>query len=250
VKEIDISNKHWIRRLNRPGFFLTFDDGPNPSVTPKLLDILKEVRGTATFFVTGESLDQIEAPAILRRMLAEGHTIGNHGQLHLEDTYPNFEASQRKIEIACGVHTRIFRAPYGRKTHVSDYLQRDRSVLGVHWTRTLEDWLPVDFEKIAKQIPEIVQPGSIVLLHDGSPSSDQYRDRSQVLKLTEMIARECQRRYIPLTGLASVYPALHRVRSTSARLREAKRAHRTLSISNSIDSIISVFKQWCGTQRV
>ena len=247
MKELEISNKRWIRRINHPALFLTYDDGPNPAVTSRLLDILRAVRGAATFFVTGESLDQIEAPSILRRMLAEGHTIGNHGQLHLKNAYPDFEVSQRRIEAACGVHTRIFRAPHGLKTHVADYLRRDRSVLGLHWTRHFEDWLPVDLAKVAKQISEVVEPGSIVLLHDGSPSSEQYRDRSQVLAITEMIATECQCRSIPLAGLASVYPALHRIRSESERVREDKRANRGSSVANSIATTISVFKQWCGS---
>ena len=149
VKELDISNKRWIRRLKHPAIFLTYDDGPNPSVTPKLLDILKESRASATFFVTGESLAHTEAPSILRRMAAEGHTIGNHGQLHLKTEYPGYEISQRRIETACGIHTDIFRAPYGLKRHVADYLRKDRRVLGVHWTAYFEDWLPLDFEKAA-----------------------------------------------------------------------------------------------------
>jgi peptidoglycan/xylan/chitin deacetylase (PgdA/CDA1 family) len=247
VKEIEISNKHWIRRINHPGLFLTYDDGPNPAVTPQLLDILQEVRASATFFVTGESLNQIEAPSILQRMLAAGHTIGNHGQLHSKNVYPDFEVSQRRIEAACGVHTRIFRAPHGLKTHVVDYLRRDRSVLGVHWTRHFEDWQPVDLAKVAKQIPEVVEPGSILLLHDGSPCTEEYRDRSQVLALTEMIAAECQRRLIPLASLASVYPALHRIRSESERVHEDTRANRGSSMANTIATTISIFKHWCGS---
>jgi peptidoglycan/xylan/chitin deacetylase (PgdA/CDA1 family) len=247
IKEIEISNKRWIRRINHPALFLTYDDGPNPAVTPRLLDILKEVGASATFFVTGESLNQIEAPSILRRMLAAGHTIGNHGQLHSKSVYPDFEVSQRRIEVACGVHTRIFRAPHGLKTQVADYLQRDRSVVGFHWSRHFEDWLPVDLAKVAKQIPECVEPGAIVVLHDGSPCTEEYRDRSQVLALTEMIATECQRRSIPLAGLASVYPALHRIRSESERVREDKHANRSSIMANTIATTISVFKHWCDS---
>jgi peptidoglycan/xylan/chitin deacetylase (PgdA/CDA1 family) len=225
--------------------FLTYDDGPNPSVTPKLLDILKESRTSATFFVTGESLAHTEAPSILRRMVAEGHTIGNHGQLHLKTEYPGYEISQRRIETACGIRTGIFRAPYGLKRHVADYLRKDRRVLGVHWTVYFEDWLPLDFEKVARQIREL-EPGSILLLHDGAASGDEYRDRSQVLKLTEMIIAECHRRSIPLAGLASIYPALHRTLSDSARKRDFKHGNRSSSVAKSITVTFSVFKQWCG----
>src|ERR1700692_1403897 len=98
MTELAISNKRWIRRIHRPAVFLTYDDGPNPSVTPQLLDLLKEEGVPATFFVTGDAVKQTEAPAILRRMLAEGHTVGNHGQLHLKTEYPNYELSQAGIE--------------------------------------------------------------------------------------------------------------------------------------------------------
>lgn len=247
MNEIEISNKRWIRRVNHPGLFLTYDDGPNPAVTPRLLDILEKVRGSATFFVSGEALNQIEAPIILRRMLASGHTIGNHGQLHSKDAYPQFEVSQRRIEAACGIHTRFYRAPHGLKTHVAEYQSKDRDVLGVHWTSHFEDWLPVDLARVEKQIPDVVSPGSIVLLHDGSPSTDECRDRSQVLALTEMIASECQRRSIPLTGLASMYPALHRIRSESDRAREAGRATHNSIFADTIATTISSFKHWCDS---
>jgi len=205
--------RRWIRRLDHPGFFLTYDDGPNPAITPQVLDILRTFRSSGTFFVCGEALDQDGAPAILRRMLEAGHTIGNHGQLHRKDAYPDFETSQAGIEHACGVRTRIFRAPYGSESHVAEYLKRDRRVLAVHWTQHFGDWLRVDLEKAIQKIPEVVAPGTILLLHDGASSDAEYQDRSQVLTLTEMIAIECRRRSIPLVGLASVYSSLHRIRS-------------------------------------
>jgi len=166
---------------------------------------------------------------------------------NLKTEYPEYEVSQRRIEDACGLHTRLFRAPHGLKTHVAEYLRRDRSVLAVHWTTFFEDWLPVDLEKFAKQISEL-EPGSILLLHDGAASSDEYRDRSQVITLTKMIVSECRRRSIPLAGLASVYPTLHRIRSDSERTRERQRANRSSSFAKSISATISVFKQWSGSQ--
>jgi peptidoglycan/xylan/chitin deacetylase (PgdA/CDA1 family) len=247
MKEIEISSERWIRRIDHPALFLTYDDGPNPAVTPRLLDMLQDAGAAATFFVTGESLNQVEAPSILRRMLVAGHTIGNHGQLHSKNTYPDFEVSQRRIEDACGMYTQIFRAPHGLKRHVADYLRRDRSVLGVHWTRHFEDWLPLDLAKTSKQIAEFVEPGAIVLLHDGSPGTDEFRDRSQVLALTEMIVTECNRRSIPLAGLASIHPALHRIRSEAERAREDKRANRRSSRAHTLGATISAFKHWCGS---
>jgi len=205
--------QRWIRRIDHPGLFLTYDDGPDPVLTPQVLDVLREFKGSATFFVTGQSLDKIEAPAILKRILAEGHTLGNHGQLHRKDAYPDFETGQLRIEAACGAQTRIFRAPFGLEANVFEYLKRDRRALAIHWTQHFEDWLPVDLDKVARQIPEVVKPGTIVLLHDGTVAEAICPDRSTVAKITEMIATECRRKSIPLVGLASIYPGLHRVSS-------------------------------------
>ena len=96
--ESEIPAKRWIRRLKHPGVFLTYDDGPNPAVTPQLLDLLREFGASATFFVTGESLDHPEAASLLKRTLAEGHTIGNHGQIHSKGHDPEFEISRFRIE--------------------------------------------------------------------------------------------------------------------------------------------------------
>jgi peptidoglycan/xylan/chitin deacetylase (PgdA/CDA1 family) len=210
--ESEIPAKRWIRRLKHPGVFLTYDDGPNPAVTPQLLDLLREFGASATFFVTGESLDHPEAASLLKRMLAEGHTIGNHGQIHSKEHDPEFEISRLRIENACGLRTRIFRAPHGLKSYVAAYTQKDRRVLGVHWTNHFEDWLPLDFAKVAEQIPQAVVPGSILLLHDGAAASAKYKDRTHALALTKMILTECRRRSIPLAGLSSVYPSLHQIR--------------------------------------
>ena len=233
----EIPAKRWIRRVKHPGIFLTYDDGPNPAVTPQLLDLLREFGASATFFVTGKSLDDPEAGSILTRILAEGHTIGNHGQTHSQEHYPEFEISQHRIEDACSLRTRIFRTPYGLASHVAAYIQKDRRVVGVHWTNHFDDWQPLDLEKVAKQIPEAVVPGSILLLHDGADASAHYKDRTQTLALTKMILTECKRRSIPLAGLASVYPRLHQIRKhetgqfdwIAAIFKSFKRSYKTWS---------------------
>jgi peptidoglycan/xylan/chitin deacetylase (PgdA/CDA1 family) len=196
--------------LNHPAVFLTYDDGPNPEITPRLLNLLRGVGAAASFFVTGESLDHTHAPALVRLALEGGHTIGNHGLLHVTDAYPEFEKMRKRLREAAGVDTALFRAPYGRRNLAGAYLERDPEVLAFHWTFHLEDWLPVDLEAKSRLISEVVQPGAIILLHDGALASSQYPQREHVLELTEMLLAECRRRAISVAGLAQVYPWLHR----------------------------------------
>jgi peptidoglycan-N-acetylglucosamine deacetylase len=97
---------------------ITFDDGPDPRWTPKILDVLKREHVPATFFVIG--LDASQSPELLRREYAEGHEIGNHTYTHpawdeISKTQARWELNltQRLIESTFGVKTILFRPPYG-----------------------------------------------------------------------------------------------------------------------------------------
>jgi peptidoglycan-N-acetylglucosamine deacetylase len=205
-----VFQSRFIRRLSHTAVFLTFDDGPNPQITPRLLDLLKNTGAKATFFLSGESLGCAEGPSIARASAVAGHTIGNHGLLHTAGTYPEFEIMRASIRAATGVDTALFRAPYGRRGQTAAYLERDPTVMAFNWTAHLEDWLPVDLSTAERRIAQIVEPGAIVLLHDGALSCSVYRERYQVLALTAILIAECRRRGIPISGLAEVYPGLHR----------------------------------------
>ena len=109
--------------------------------------------------------------------------------------------------------------------------------LGVHWTNHFEDWLPLDFAKVAEQIPQALVPGFILLLHDGAAASAQYKDRTHVLALTKMILTECRRQSIPLASLSSVYPSLHQI------------TKRGPGQFNSIVAILQSFTQSCKALR-
>lgn len=97
---------------------LTFDDGPDPVYTERLLDLLKEEEIKATFFVLGYKAKQ--HPSLLKRMVAEGHSIGNHSFTHQEltkleqsEVLDEVQQTQAVIEEATGVTTNLVRAPYG-----------------------------------------------------------------------------------------------------------------------------------------
>jgi cellulose synthase/poly-beta-1,6-N-acetylglucosamine synthase-like glycosyltransferase/peptidoglycan/xylan/chitin deacetylase (PgdA/CDA1 family) len=186
---------------------LTFDDGPDPRWTPKILDILKQKNVPATFFVIGE--DAGKSPGILKREYAEGHEIGNHTYSH-----PNFDEisktelrwqlnlTQRLFESTLGVKTILFRPPYGID-HQPEYAEEVAQLPAVQEMGYVivgqkidpHDWRQKDGKQTpAKEIVEGVlrqaDSGNIVLLHDGGG------DRSQTVEaLPEVIDALRERGY-------------------------------------------------------
>jgi peptidoglycan/xylan/chitin deacetylase (PgdA/CDA1 family) len=151
---------------------LTFDDGPNPAVTPRLLDLLERYEARGTFFLIGRHVRA--CPALAAEIVARGHTIGNH-----TDTHPNLlwqsrrrilnelQRCDRSIADATGRHPQIMRPPYGFRRPEVHTAARDAG-LGrpVLWSRSARDWMPQPAAKVIRRLRE-VRPRDIVLLHDG-----------------------------------------------------------------------------------
>jgi peptidoglycan-N-acetylglucosamine deacetylase len=152
---------------------MTFDDGPDPNNTPRLLGILKERGIKATFFLLGRSVTSF--PQIVRMIVADGHEIGNHTWDH-KDLSKMSEAScmdelQRThdaIIAACNVTPTIFRPPYGnvkmsqRKAIMEKFKYPD-----IIWEVDTEDWKkPFSSQKVHDTILKDTKPGSIILCHD------------------------------------------------------------------------------------
>ena len=153
---------------------LTFDDGPDPVDTPKLLDLLREKGVKATFFVVGKRADQY--PEIVRRAWAEGHLIANHTWSH----YPLFcflsprrlraeiERGTESIRRSCGFRPRFFRSPVGlRHPLLAPYLE-DAGLEYVSWTIRTRDTLTANSSVLARRILKAAS-GDIILLHDHLP---------------------------------------------------------------------------------
>jgi peptidoglycan/xylan/chitin deacetylase (PgdA/CDA1 family) len=151
---------------------LTFDDGPNPSVTPQLLDLLERYDARATFFLIGRHVRA--CPALAAEIAARGHSIGNH-----TDTHPNLlwqsrrrileelERCDASIADATGRRPRIMRPPYGCRRPQVHTAARDaghgRPVL---WSRSARDWTPQPAAQVIRRL-RAIRAGDIVLLHDG-----------------------------------------------------------------------------------
>ncbi len=149
---------------------LTFDDGPSAPHTEQILDILRERGVTATFFLCGRNVER--HPEIARRILAEGHTIGNHTYSH---PFPYFrrrsfiaaevDRAQDVTERVTGQQPRIFRPPFGARWLGMYPVLRERGLPLVNWSDTGYDW--VEGADIVGETLKHLRPGSIILLHDG-----------------------------------------------------------------------------------
>lgn len=156
---------------------LTFDDGPNPETTPKLLAILRERGVKATFFVLGNMV--AKHPEVLKMISDEGHEIGSHSWSHPQLT----RISQASVDKELGnTSEAIFqvtgkkpiylRPPYGSmKPSLRTYIEDKYALTTVNWSVDPNDWRDRDTEKVYNAIMGQVKPGAIVLSHDIYPTT-------------------------------------------------------------------------------
>jgi peptidoglycan/xylan/chitin deacetylase (PgdA/CDA1 family) len=150
---------------------LTFDDGPNEPATSQILDVLAARGVKATFFVVGANARAY--PDTLRRIVAEGHAVGNHSYRHrkrdtlLDPRYREVERTQRVIEEIAGIRPALYRSPNGFHTPWQLRAVRGAGLTTVHWDVQTKDWERPDPETIVRRVLAHVHPGAIVLLHDG-----------------------------------------------------------------------------------
>ncbi len=155
------------------GVHLTFDDGPDPETTPRLLDALASRDVSATFFLTGLFAEQ--RPELARRVHREGHTIGHHGYDHLDawKTRParvsdDFQRATEVVEDVIGARVTRMRPPYGRITPHMLFWARARGQTIVLWNVMPGDFLHTrSASEVARFVVRKARPGSIVVLHEG-----------------------------------------------------------------------------------
>lgn len=171
---------------------LTFDDGPSPQYTPQVLDVLRDHGVKATFFVCGDNV--VEYPAVIRRMAAEGHTIGNHTWSHpdlpglsADDIRDQIQRTQDAITEACSRRPVLFRAPYGDFSDTTLAVCADMGLRPISWSVDPEDWANPGTDTIVDRVLAGAATGAIVLDHDGTeggdsdPAPGSGGDRSQTV---------------------------------------------------------------------
>jgi peptidoglycan-N-acetylglucosamine deacetylase len=179
-----------IRRTRESGTLaLTFDDGPNPTVTPALLELLARHKMKATFFLIGTRV--LGSPALAQEISAQGHTIGNHTHTHPALTFcsPTRIAHELKrcndaIHAATGKTTPWMRPPFGyRGPWLASAVKNAGSREPVMWSRSARDWKPQPAQPVIERLRH-VRVNDIVLLHDGDHRSPNG-DRSHILAALE-----------------------------------------------------------------
>jgi peptidoglycan-N-acetylglucosamine deacetylase len=154
---------------------LTFDDGPDPEVTPAVLGRLARYGARAVFFVVGDRISR--AAGVLGRIRDEGHRIGNHTYSHCYDV--NFGKilhevglCQEAVEATAGVRPTLFRPPLGRISSGGLYAARRHRLKTLYWSVDEGDWALRSREAAlacGERLSRAVGPGDIVLLHDVNP---------------------------------------------------------------------------------
>jgi peptidoglycan/xylan/chitin deacetylase (PgdA/CDA1 family) len=168
-------------RTTAPSVALTFDDGPEPGGTDRVLAALADAGATATFFVLGSKIRR--APGLLAEVVAAGHEIGLHGIDHR--ALPEFtraEAERRtrdgkaQVEDHIGGEVRWFRPPYGRQTLATWRAVTAAGLMPVLWGPTTWDWRDVAPAERLEAAVRGAKPGAIVLAHDGFAGPDDGVD--------------------------------------------------------------------------
>ncbi len=172
---------------------VTFDDGPSPSFTGQILDILKKYNAKATFFIIGEQAEKL--PDLVKRQINEGHEIGNHMYRHREvfqmpmpEIKEDLEHSHRVIEGITGKPIRLYRPTSGYYNESIVGVAWSLEYIVILWSIDSKDWSGLRPGAIAKKILKKVKPGSIVLFHD----LGGYRDTT--VKTLEIVLPELTRR--------------------------------------------------------
>jgi peptidoglycan/xylan/chitin deacetylase (PgdA/CDA1 family) len=163
----------------RPGeLALTFDDGPNATWTPQLLDTLAKYEVKATFFMLGEFA--VAQPELVRRMAAAGHIIGNHSWSHLNLSRARASRVREELmrasdalEQMLGAPVRFFRPPFGARRSAVFRIARELGLVPVLWNAMTTDWSEPSAERIAEQLGRKIDAlerrgrAANIVLHDG-----------------------------------------------------------------------------------
>jgi peptidoglycan-N-acetylglucosamine deacetylase len=175
---------------------ITFDDGPDDPYTLEIAGILDERGAKGTFFMVGKALDR--RPDIARALREDGHLLGNHSYHHdswrwLDPRYPELERTQRVFRRELGVCPTFFRAPHGQHTPFMARVVGDHGMTMVGWDVSAGDWKTDDARLVARRVLDDVQPGSIIVLHDGL-DGNVTADRSVLVRAVPMILDGLARR--------------------------------------------------------
>jgi peptidoglycan/xylan/chitin deacetylase (PgdA/CDA1 family) len=188
--------RRFLSRIRRSGFIcLTFDDGPDPFSTPKILEALEHAGAKATFFLVGQRAERY--PDLVNRILAGGHEIGEHSFSHLHPwkTWPfryikDLQKGGRSLEpYLSPKKSVVFRPPYGKMNMAGLIYVWFGGKQVAFWNIDPKDYQEDSAQKITEVIIDNLGPGSVILLHDGrrSLSDNAYSTTEAVRRILKKI---------------------------------------------------------------
>ncbi|MCB1099996.1 MAG: polysaccharide deacetylase family protein [Verrucomicrobiae bacterium] len=211
-------------KVQQPFLAMTFDDGPHATNTPRLLDILRERNIRATFYVVGQNVKRY--PDLLRRIVAEGHEIGNHTVSHANLTKVSDQRLRMEmgevhngVLAVTGVAPQTMRPPYGAlRQEQRALIRREFGYPTITWNVDPEDWKRPGVGVVTKRLVEGARPGGILLAHDiHAPTIDAMpgtldellRRGFRFVTVSELINIEQSQAHAPAQVAAAQSPLSH-----------------------------------------
>ena len=150
---------------------ITFDDGPHPTLTPQILEILKKYEIQATFFMVGVNVTNY--PETAKAVISEGHEVGNHtyshramGKMDPVSIARELEDCEDALEELCEYRPHLFRPPQGAVNTYVEHCAAAEDYTLILWSLDTRDWECKSTEQIVDEVLSKVQPGDIILMHD------------------------------------------------------------------------------------
>lgn len=213
---------------DQPLMALTFDDGPDPDCTPRVLDVLAGRQAHATFFMLVQNARRF--PELVHRVVADGHEVALHGVDHRslagqsrKSTLHLLVAALLELSMMSGTPVVYFRPPFGEQTVGSFLGARDAGLDCVMWDLDSFDWRGGDERQVASRVVAQTVPGDIVLLHDGF-AGDAHRGFDRA-KTVDLVVDGLQRRTLHSTTITHLIASgsVHRTAWFSFRPRSSSR---------------------------
>ncbi len=161
-------------KINQNYVSITFDDGPDPIYTPRILSLLKEYDAHGTFFLIGKNAEK--HPEIVRQIIEEGHSIGSHSYSHSKN-FGFFSSEKVTLELnqnisllkeMTGKKVKLFRPPFGVTNPNIKRALKSTGQFSIGWSKRSLDTTNISEDNILKRITSNLQKGDIILLHDSS----------------------------------------------------------------------------------
>jgi peptidoglycan/xylan/chitin deacetylase (PgdA/CDA1 family) len=171
--------------------YLTFDDGPDPVWTPRLLDVLGGAGAVATFFPIAARA--AEHPDVVRRIVVDGHTIGLHCYEHLRHSSRGIEWGRRDVTRGLAVLSRlgprpsVWRTPWGDTAPWSEQVARENGLRIAGWDLDTHDWRGDSAEDMFRATAGGLRDGAVVLAHDGVGPGARRPDARESVRYTELV---------------------------------------------------------------